>query len=95
MGNLRRLVLDVLKPMEPGVVTLVQLLADLEGVDGVNISLSEIDRRVENVKVTVEGHNLHYEAIKSIIEENGGAVHSVDEVAAGSVLIEDVATTQD
>jgi len=95
MGNLRRLVLDVLKPMEPGVVTLVQLLADLEGVDGVNISLSEIDRRVENVKVTVEGHNLHYEAIKGIIEENGGAVHSVDEVAAGSVLIEDVATTQD
>jgi hypothetical protein len=81
--------------MEPGVVTLVQLLADLEGVDGVNISLSEIDRRVENVKITVEGHNLHYESIKGIIEENGGAIHSVDEVAAGSVLIEDVATTQD
>lgn len=95
MGNLRRLVLDVLKPLDPGVVTLVQLLADVEGVDGVNISLSEIDRRVENVKITIEGRSLRYEMIKNVIEENGGAIHSVDEVAAGNVLIEDVATTQD
>jgi hypothetical protein len=95
MGNLRRLVLDVLKPLDPGVVTLVQLLADLEGVDGVNISLSEIDRRVENVKITIEGRSLSYEMIKGVVEENGGAIHSVDEVAAGSLLIEDVATTQD
>jgi len=85
----------VLKPLDPGVVTLVQLLADLEGVDGVNISLSEIDRRVENVKITVEGRSLSYEMIKSVVEENGGAIHSVDEVAAGNLLIEDVATTQD
>jgi len=95
MGNLRRLVLDVLKPLDPSIVELVQLLADLEGVDGVNISIYEIDRRVENAKVTIEGHDLRYDEIASVIEENGGAIHSIDEVAAGRVLIEDVITPQD
>ena len=95
MGNLRRLVLDVLKPLDPSIVSLVQFLADLEGVDGVNISINEIDRRVENAKVTVEGQDLRYDEIVSIIEENGGSVHSIDEVAAGAILIEDVITQQD
>jgi hypothetical protein len=52
-GNLRRLVLDVLKPLDPSIVELVQLLAVQNGVDGVNISIYEIDRRVENAKVTI------------------------------------------
>ena len=95
MGNLRRLVLDGLKPLEPSIVELVQLLADLEGVDGANISIYEIDRRVENAKITIEGDDLRYEVITDVIEENGGAVHSIDEVAAGRVLIEDVITPQD
>jgi uncharacterized protein len=95
MGNLRRLVLDVLKPLEPSIVHLVQILADLEGVDGVNISIYEIDRRVENAKITIEGHDLNHEKIIGLIEENGGAIHSIDEVAAGKVLIEDVVTPQD
>lgn len=95
MGNLRRLVLDVLKPLDPSIVQLVQQLADQDGVDGVNISIYEIDRRVENAKITVEGHDLRYDVIVHVIEENGGAVHSIDEVAAGRVLIEDVVTPQD
>jgi len=85
----------VLKPLEPSIEVLVQLLADLEGVDGANISIYEIDRRVENAKITIEGHDLRYEEISSVIEENGGAIHSIDEVAAGRVLIEDVITPQD
>jgi hypothetical protein len=95
MGNLRRLVLDVLKPLDPSIVELVQFLAVLEGVDGVNISIYEIDRRVENAKITIEGHDLRYEEIVAVIGENGGTVHSIDEVAAGRVLIEDVITPQD
>lgn len=95
MGNLRRLVLDVLKPLDPSIVELVQFLAVLEGVDGVNISIYEIDRRVENAKITIEGHDLRYEDIEAVIGENGGTVHSIDEVAAGRVLIEDVITPQD
>ena len=95
MGNLRRLVLDVLKPLDPSIVELAQLLAELKGVDGVNISIYEIDRRVENAKITIEGHDLQYDEIAHMIGENGGAIHSIDEVAAGKVLIEDVDTPQD
>ena len=95
MANLRRVVLDVLKPMEPSIVELSQELADLEGVDGVNISIYEIDRRVENAKVTSEGRALSFAAVLAVIESNGGAVHSIDEVASGKVLIEDVVTPQD
>ena len=73
----------------------VQLLAEQNGVDGVNISIYEIDRRVENAKITIEGHDLDYEDIVGVIEDNGGSVHSIDEVAAGKVLIEDVVTPQD
>jgi hypothetical protein len=87
--------MDVLKPLEPSIVEMVQSLADVEGVDGANISIYEIDRRVENAKFTIEGHDLRYEEIVRIIEENGGAIHSIDEVAAGRVLIEDVITPQD
>lgn len=95
MGSLRRLVLDVLKPAEPTIVQLVQALADLDGVDGVNISIYEIDRLVENAKITLEGNHLNYERVARVIEEYGGAIHSIDEVAAGKVLIEDVDTPQD
>jgi len=95
LGNLRRLVIDVLKPLEPSIVHLVQQLADFEGVDGVNISIYEIDRRVENAKVTIEGQNVPFAEVMELIEQNGGAVHSIDEVAAGKVLIEDVITPQD
>ena len=87
--------MDVLKPLDPSIVELVQLLAELEGVDGANISIYEIDRRVENAKITIEGHDLDYEKVAHVIEENGGAIHSIDEVAAGKVLIEDVITPQD
>jgi hypothetical protein len=89
------LVLDVLKPLDPSIEELARQLADLEGVDGVNISIYEIDRRVENAKVTIEGQNLVYVDIVGMIGENGGSVHSIDEVAAGRVLIEDVDTAQD
>jgi hypothetical protein len=88
------LVLDVLKPLEPSIVDLAQMLADLEGVDGTNLSIYEIDRRVENVKITIEGRNVSFHNVVEVIEQNGGAVHSIDEVAAGQTLIEDVDTPQ-
>ena len=95
MGNLRRLVLDVLKPLEPSIVELAQLLAERDGVDGVNISIYEIDRRVENAKITIEGHDLRFDEIADVISENGGAVHSIDEVAVGKTLVDEEETLEE
>jgi hypothetical protein len=89
------LVLDVLKPHNPSIVELAGVLGDVEGVDGVNLSLYEMDQKTENVKITLEGLDLDYELIRQEIENMGAVVHSVDEIAAGKKIIEEVETHQD
>ncbi len=95
MGKIRRLVLDTLKPHEPSIIDLADQLSDMEGVSAVNISIVEIDRKVENAKITIEGDNISYPSVVRLIEDLGGAVHSIDEVVAGSRIIDDAATLQD
>jgi hypothetical protein len=95
MGEIRRLVLDVLKPHNPSIIQLADELSDLEGVEAVNVSIYEMDTRVENAKITVEGVGLVYEDVLKVIGENGGTVHSIDEVVAGHSIIDDAETPQD
>ncbi len=92
---LRRLVLDVLKPHNPSVVELSQALSELEGVEGVNVVIYEIDQQVENAKVIIAGNRIDFETVKKKLEEMGATIHSVDEVAAGKRIIEEVKTPQD
>lgn len=95
MTGIKRLVLDVLKPHQPNMIELAKAIAKLNHITGVNLSLYEIDSHSENIKITVEGNNIDYDELKDVIEDMGGAVHSVDEVAAGTKLIEEVETWQD
>ncbi|MFX0090601.1 MAG: DUF211 domain-containing protein [Candidatus Hodarchaeota archaeon] len=95
MAKVRRVVLDVLKPHDPSILSLANEIADVSGISGVNISIYEIDRSVENVKVTIEGPDIPYEEIKKIVQAKGGAIHSIDEVAAGKEIVEEVRTPQD
>jgi len=95
IGKIRRLVLDVLKPMEPNIIKLANTISLEVGVSAVNISIAEIDLKVENAKITVEGDDINYEKIRDIIEDMGGSVHSIDEVVAGKMIIDDAATLQD
>ncbi len=95
MANIRRLVLDVLKPHTPTLVDLAVQLADLEGIEGVDISLKEMDQKVENVKITCEGENINFEQVERVIMENGASIHSLDKVSAGASIIEEVTTQQD
>ena len=95
MGKIRRVVLDTLKPHEPSIIELASQISDLEGVLAVNISIYEMDRKVENAKITIEGENISYPVVLELIEEMGGAVHSIDEVVAGKTIIDDAVTLQD
>jgi len=94
-GKIRRLVLDTLKPMEPNIIEMANSLSTLSGVSAVNISIAEIDLKVENAKITIEGDDLNYNEVKDIIEDMGGSIHSIDEVVAGKLIIDDAATLQD
>jgi hypothetical protein len=92
---IRRLILDVLKPHRPSVIEVSEALSHLEGVEGVNIIMNEIDQQVENAKIIIAGNPLNFEEIKSKLKELGATIHSVDEVAAGKRIIEEVMTPQD
>ena len=95
MAGLRRLVLDVLKPHEPGNIVLALRLSELENIEGVNLSLYEIDQTTENIKITIVGDEMDFEKIKQVIEDLGGVIHSIDEIVAGKKIIETVETEQD
>jgi hypothetical protein len=90
--GLKRLVLDVLKPHMPFLPELSVQLSRLTGVNGVNISLIEVDKNTESIKVTIEGNSLDYELIAKKLEENGAVIHSIDQVVAGKVIIEEIET---
>jgi hypothetical protein len=94
MATIRRLVLDTLKPHEPSIIELAEELSELEGVIAVNISIYELDRKVENAKITIEGENIVYGNVSHIIEDLGGTIHSIDEVVAGKRIIDDAVTLQ-
>jgi len=94
-GKIRRLVLDTLKPLEVNIVDLARQLSELEGVGAVNISLVEIDLRVENAKITIEGDDIHHKEVGQFLKDQGVSIHSIDEVVAGKTIIDDAATLQD
>jgi hypothetical protein len=50
---------------------------------------------VQNVKRTFESEDLDFEAIEDTIENLGGSVHSVDQVACGDSVGTDRRTLQD
>jgi hypothetical protein len=80
LTDVKRLVLDVLKPHEPNTIELSEQIISVEGVDFVNTLSEEVDQETESLKITIEGDRLNFPDIKSIIEDCGGAVHSIDEV---------------
>ena len=90
--GVKRLVLDVLKPHEPHLPELAARLSSMKGVDGVNISLVEIDQNTESVKITIEGDNINLNHVETTMKDCGAVIHSIDEVAVGKKLIEKVLT---
>jgi hypothetical protein len=95
MPNVRRLVIDVLKPHDPPLLDFTKQAADIESVDGVSSSLIELDQEVQNVKLTFEGEALDFELIEERIEGLSGTVHSVDQVACGEYVVDEKWTHQD
>ncbi|MFC7229878.1 DUF211 domain-containing protein [Salinirubellus salinus] len=95
MSTVRRLVVDVLKPHDPPLPEFASRLAEVGSVAGVTVSLVELDREVQNVKITVEGGAIEYDEVEAAVENLGGTVHSVDEVACGEYVVEDRPTQQD
>ena len=93
-----RLVLDVLKPYDPEITLVSKMLLEkskLSQIDGVNITVYEMDRLTQKVKIIIQGKSLNYEEINDILISINCIVHSVDQVVAGEKIVEDIDTPQD
>ncbi len=95
MSEIKRLVLDVLKPHNPSIVELSKRLSNVNGVVGVNCTLDEVDQDTESIKITIEGPSVSFDTVEKTIRECGAVIHSVDSVSAGKKIVEEVETPQD
>ena len=87
--NIRRLLLDVDKARaRPTVLEIAKAIEDVAHVEGVNVTVTDIDEETVGMDVTIEGTNLDYESIVNAIEATGAVVHSVDEVVSGERVVE-------
>ncbi|MFH1821679.1 MAG: DUF211 domain-containing protein [Methanobacteriota archaeon] len=86
--KIKRIVIDVLVPNETGVLAFAEKIGELDKIDGVTIQVIEIDERTKTVEMTIEGDDVHFEKITEAIDGLGGSVHSIDEVSAGSRIIQ-------
>lgn len=89
--NVRRLVLDVDKAVSrPHLINIAAAIHACAGVKACNMKVGEIDLETVGLSVTIEGEGLNYDEIVAAIENAGAVVHSLDELAAGDRLIENV-----
>ena len=87
---IRRLLLDILKPIKgPSIVDVARAIASLDGVDGVNITVKEIDVDTITLSMTVEGTDIDFEVLRGKLEELGCVIHSIDQVVAGKRIVEE------
>lgn len=80
MVNVKRIVLDILKPHQPNALEFSRAIAEA-GVDyRVNLIVLEMDENTETVQIELEGKAIDLDAIQSAITNMGGSLHSIDEV---------------
>ena len=80
MVQVKRLVLDVLKPHQPSAPEFCAAIAAAGGDCRVCLTVLEMDEKTETLQLTVEGEALDFDALQASIVELGGSLHSIDEV---------------
>ncbi len=87
--NIRRLVLDVDKAIaKPTILEIGNAIESVTNVEGVNITVTEIDVETIGMDITIEGSNLDCDTIVRAIESTGAVVHSIDQLLAGKRIVE-------
>jgi len=81
--NLRRLVVDSLKPRESSIVDLSRTLCEVNGVEEIDINVIEVDAKTETIKLTIRGTNIDYDGIGKSLNDHGATIRSIDEISMG------------
>lgn len=86
MVIVKRLVLDVLKPHQPNALEFCQAIASVGDDYRVRLTVMEVDEQTETLQIEVAGNVVDLELIQSAINDNGGSLHSIDEVEVLNVV---------
>ncbi|WP_026180429.1 DUF211 domain-containing protein [Hahella ganghwensis] len=78
----KRVVLDVLKPLQPNALDFTRQLTTSAGGCQVKVQVVEVDSQTESLMVEVTGENVPVDRIIEVIRGTGATVHSIDEVEA-------------
>lgn len=78
--TVRRLLLDVLKPRESSIIELSKVICSINGIDEVEVIVSEVDSKTETIKVTIKGSQIEFDAVMKVIEKYGASLKGVDEI---------------
>jgi hypothetical protein len=80
MVQVKRIVLDVLKPHDPNGLEFTTTIAKKIPDCRIKLTVTAMDAKTESVVLVVEGDNLHFHVITEVIGSLGGSIHSIDEV---------------
>lgn len=75
-------------PNKISIVDLAKKLSQTDGIEAVNVTVKEIDAETQTLIVVIEGPNIDFDRINSIVEGLGGVIHSIDQVVAGKKLLD-------
>jgi hypothetical protein len=89
--TVRRVILDVDKALNrPTLLELASAVEKVQGVEAVNVSVTEMDMETMGTIITVEGNGIDFSELINSIEETGSVIHSVDEIVVGKRIIESI-----
>jgi hypothetical protein len=87
MATIRRLVLDVMVPLNVPSSEIALRLSKLSGVDGVDLLITEVEHRIEKAKVTIEGENINLDSVRNLLDKAGASLQGVDRITCGKRLV--------
>jgi hypothetical protein len=77
---IRQVLLDALKPRELSLVDLAKAVGSSEGVEEVDIVVSEVDSKTETIKITVRGTRINYDAVARVMDRHGVSIRGIDDI---------------
>jgi hypothetical protein len=86
MSQVKRMVLDVLKPHIPNALDFAKSIADNNPGCTVTVTVVEMDEKTETTIVTIQSNKIIYEQIADTITNLGGSIHSIDEVTVSNTV---------
>mgnify|MGYP000005724991 CR=1 FL=1 len=77
---IKRIVVDSLKPRETPIIELSRALCYVDGVEEVDVTVTEVDVRTETIRLTIKGSDINYDNVAKVLNEYGVAIRSIDEI---------------